>query len=118
MLIYRIQDNEGRGPYRPGFSTKWLDDDPRALGLLPWFEEFGTSILRGTEGMHCGSGCSSLKQLALWFSESEFKRLRNFDYSLVAMDVDRILAHSSVQLVFARYKPLNQDVKQMFQLMP
>ena len=54
MRIYRIQDAEGRGPYRPGFSNKWLDENPRALGLLPWFEEFGTQILRGTENVAKG----------------------------------------------------------------
>jgi hypothetical protein len=109
--VYRVQDAEGRGPYRPGFSKKWLDEDPRALGLLPWFEEFGTRILIGTEGMHCGSACRSLEQLERWFSPSEIRKLRRFGYSPVSMIADRILAESDIQLVFARHKPLNDGVQ-------
>lgn len=27
ITLYRLQDHEGRGPYRPGFSDTWIDPD-------------------------------------------------------------------------------------------
>ena len=70
MRVFRVQDANGRGPFRPGFSREWCDDD-FAPGMLPLaatserrasrigvlvvisrtrFGHSGAKVLRG----HCG----------------------------------------------------------------
>ena len=34
-LVYRIQDNEGRGPWKPGFSSQWVIEREDLENLLP-----------------------------------------------------------------------------------
>ncbi len=108
MVVYRIQDTEGRGPYRPGFSDTWVREtqDDR---LLPWFMEMGPIHLRVRPGMHAGCGCTSLSQLRMWFNEQEYTTLLGFGYRAVQLNVDRILGRSLTQCVFERQKPLAED---------
>jgi hypothetical protein len=40
-FVYRIQDKKGRGPYRPGFSSQWVEDRDDHDNLFPWYQEFG-----------------------------------------------------------------------------
>lgn len=37
--IYRVQDAEGRGPWRPGFSKYWVCDRDDHDVLIPWMKE-------------------------------------------------------------------------------
>lgn len=112
MNVYRVQDRTGRGPFRPGFSMKWLDPilTSDRLELPPWHVEFGIDLIakRGNPGEHFGSAVRTLDQLNRWFSNSELERLKAYGYAIVSLDVDRILAESPVQLVFARKQPLHQ----------
>ena len=106
--VYRVQDIEGRGPYRPGFSHKWSDgfEKPPAF-----YEEFGWDILKAAKkGEAMGCGFRTRDQAHQWFSREEMDRLRVLGYHLVRIEVDRILAESKHQLVFARSKPLALDV--------
>lgn len=54
--VYRTQDSEGRGPWRPGFSRVWCDAEfgPGAESLPPWGAEFGADLIerRGLPGEH------------------------------------------------------------------
>lgn len=105
--VFRFQDSDGRGPFRPGFSKYWIDDDGPCL-LPPYTEEFGVAIVGAMHAtkMHCGCGCRTLEQLNKWFTPSEQRKLRNFGYSIVSIDIDRVIAESENQVVFARRKPL------------
>lgn len=105
--VYRIQDGQGRGPFRPGFTVKWIDP-VRRLDLPSWMEEFGAdAAFRGhVLGMHIGTGCESLASLAMWFSPSEIKKLRPYGYRVVKIKPDLILGQSDVQILFGCYKPL------------
>jgi hypothetical protein len=74
-------------------------------------EEFGLGLLN--ERMHgewMGCGFRTLNQLYSWFSESELRRLRLLGYAVVPVVVDRILAESERQLVFARSAPQKRGV--------
>jgi hypothetical protein len=106
-LVYRIQDAEGRGPFRPGFSSTWLDA-ARHCEFPSWLEEFGWCIPADlqAQGWHFGSACRSVEGIKQWFSRTERRRLERFGYSLVALKPDRILAESERQLVIARRLPL------------
>jgi hypothetical protein len=104
--VYRVQDREGRGPFRPGFSRYWFED--RDDYPLSWIEEFGYERvmreIRSGESIACG--CRSLDQLARWFRPSELATLRDFGYDVVSIDADRIIDESLSQVVFARRRPL------------
>lgn len=110
-IIYRIQDKDGRGPWKPGFSSKWVEDREDHEKLLPWYVEFGPVHERLLFGEVGGSGCLTLKQLRRWFTASEYETLKKFGYYAVKMEVGRILAESDIQCVFGRAKPLNKDVE-------
>ncbi len=107
MRVYRIQDAEGRGPFRPGVSSQWVDKND----LLPpptWMGEFGGHLMKELRpGEFAGCAVRELAQLSKWFSPTEMPRLRALGYRLVALHADRILAQSPNQVVFARRRPLN-----------
>lgn len=105
-----MQDFEGRGPFRPGFSHRWIDESKPFVNLPTCFSEFGLhNVLRKARGRSIGCGCDSLDQIQLWFNANEMATLHGLGFSLVRMEVDEILGTSQYQTVFARKKPLNQD---------
>lgn len=103
-VVLRVQDREGRGPYRPGCSHIWADE--HGTPLPTWMEEFGVSVLRHQrDGEAFGSGFKALKQCTRWFSKTECERLQLLGYSIVSLDMCRIIAESERQVVFARKMP-------------
>lgn len=109
ILLYRVQDLEGRGPWRPGFSRLWVRDREDHDNLRPWPEQFGLDIIpKGgwPFGRHFGCGCRTLEQLRRWFTAEEYATLQHYGYQAVQMDAQRILAESDIQLVFQRARPL------------
>jgi hypothetical protein len=107
--IFRIQDKDGRGPWKPGFSHNWVEDRADAKNLLPWFDEFGRVDGLVLYGEWCGSGCETIEQIKRWFTPKEYKTLLKYKYNLVKMRVDRILGRSDIQVFFGRSKALNED---------
>jgi hypothetical protein len=109
--IYRVQDSEGRGPYRPGKSYRWTDEDH--YRNPPFYVEFGWTVGSIAKRWHAGEvgGCGfrSIEALKHWFSDSERSKLDALGYSIVSMKADRIIAESRNQLVFARRTPLWAD---------
>jgi hypothetical protein len=115
-VVYRVQDSDGRGPFKPGFSGSWIDAD---IGdrdnLRAWPLEFGDGIVNQVRllvahGYHCGCACRDIETIKRWFTAAELERLKVLGYSIVKMRVDRILAESKDQLVFAREIPLRKHV--------
>ncbi len=109
MIIYRVQDRFGRGPFRPGFANNWVIERADHKNLIPWYEEF--KIKSFPRNMHMGNGCLDIKTLRRWFSREEYMILYEFSYRAVEMNVDRILARSNTQCLFVRKKPLQNDIK-------
>lgn len=111
--IYRIQDDEGRGPWKPGFSEKWTREEPD-FSLQPWFFTMGPIHLEANIDEFVGCGCLKKDQLKRWISENEYKRLLGFGYKAVEIQA-RVLGEDKNQCVFARCEPLNKNVS-VFQL--
>lgn len=111
--VFRVQDKDGRGPWKPGFSQRWVEDRPEEeyAALVPWPMQFGDVLRRSIVGMSLGCGCRSLEQLRRWFTPTEYATLRRFGYCAVKMEAGRILAESDIQCVFERAKPLRDDVE-------
>jgi len=115
MIVYRVQDKRGRGPFKPGMSHRWSDEDfaPGMESLLTWPEEFGFDLINrdGRPGEHFGSAVRDPMELSRWFSKTEQEKLHKLGYRPVALRVDRVLAESKDQLVFARQKPLWRNAR-------
>lgn len=111
ITVYRWQDAEGRGPYRPGFSHVWKDVG-HDLRNPSFMEEFGLSVVnkRGPDE-HLGCAFRSADQMRQWFSEQERELIRFYGYEFVEMHADRVLAESPRQLVIARRRPFRFGVR-------
>lgn len=112
QIVYRVQDEDGRGPFRPGFSCEWADEEiaPGMDALPTWPEEFGCDLIDrcGRRGEHFGTAVRSAKLLGKWFSATERHRLQMLGFNAVRLRTNRVLAESENQLVFARTRPLNR----------
>lgn len=108
--VYRIQDGDGRGPWRPGFSRHWTDKEfgPGVENLPPWDAEFGADLVerRGLPGEHYGCAVRKPRELRRWVSDAECHRLAALGFNVVSVKADRILAESKNQIVFASRVPL------------
>ena len=108
-VVYRVQDRDGRGPWKPGFSQVWFTDrtEEEYAALAPWPLEIMLAIRQASQGKAVGYACESLEQLRRWFTPTEYKTLRGYGYRAVKLEVDAVLARSDMQCVFVRSKPLN-----------
>lgn len=109
--VYRIQDGEGRGPFKPGFSKRWVRPRPDHENLMSWFEEFGYGVLGDLPDGVCGSACVNLEQLRRWFTEQEYNTLKMYGYRAVEMQVSGIIAESEIQCFVVRSIPFNKEIK-------
>lgn len=110
--VYRVQDAEGRGPWRPGLSRHWCDAEfGEGVEALPTcFDEFGHDFLarRMLPGEHFGCAVRRLRDIKRWVSETERARLRGMGFVVVSIRPDRVLVESKNQLVFASRTPLSR----------
>ena len=95
--VYRIQDKEKRGPWRPGFSHKWVEDRPDAEyeALKPIMHDLPNA-------MHARGGlcaCRSLSQLKRWVTDSEYQTLFGYGYRCVRITNCEVIAESDIQIV-------------------
>ena len=113
--VFRVQDREGRGPWRPGFSMQWTEERPASeyAALKPIIVEFPDLLSKLRSGFHFGVGCTSLEKLRRWISASEWKTLQGFGFDCFAITPDRIVAESEIQCVFESKKPLRKHRKRV-----
>lgn len=108
LLLFRIQDGEGRGPFKPGFSVKWRDSSGPTPPAL--FEELGIHPDRLAHlvpiGLHGGYACRSMAEIRRWFSRGEIRRLNRLGYQLVSFEPDEILVEAPTQVLIGMHKPL------------
>lgn len=106
--VFRIQDREGRGPFRPGFSLQWLDDDIADRVRLPsWIEEFGeNAFAHAPADAHGFSAVRTLDALRGWFTDAERPRLYAHGYKVVEVPDAYILHESPHQVLCYRHRPL------------
>jgi len=106
-IAYRVQADDGRGPWRPGWSHTWIDADAppdrlteTVMDLVP------VSVLRSLpDEMMYGSACRTYDALMHWFTASERQKLAAAGYHPVRLQVDVVLAESDWQLLIGRRRP-------------
>lgn len=112
MTLWRLQDRQGRGPFRPGFSQHWLDAHAPDRDFPPIYEALGVKpgdlwrLL--PQGMHCGCACRSREQLTAWFNRNERRRLVRYGYGIVVFEPDVVVRDLEHQTVFAMRRPLSE----------
>lgn len=112
--VFRVQDADGRGPFKPGFSRLWADEDfaPGMKPLPTMMEEFGWGLIEreGRPGEHFGTAVRSVEKLGAWFPQSEQRKLKSLGFNIVSLVPGRVIAESENQLIFARKAPLRCGV--------
>ena len=109
--IYRVQDADGRGPFKPGLTDKWLsargDSD-----LLPAFSVYDIfDAQHRKKAPFYGCGCETIEQLKRWFWPDEWRILKKLGYFAVEMPVAEIILNDGNQVFFTRHRALNKAVK-------
>lgn len=115
MKIFRIQDQYGRGPFKPGFTKNWLIYSKKKDELLPWYHGKNIEEIKSIlpENNLFGTGCRSINCLRKWFTKKEYKKLVGYGYSSVYIEIsdDEILVEDKNQILFKRDVNLNNGVK-------
>ena len=105
-----MQDKEGRGPFRPGFSQTWKSND--GPNLPPFYVEMGWTDPKQLRdkippGMHAGCAVDSILGILQWFDRGERRRLYRAGYLVVVFEPDLIVAETPTQVIFANHRPLS-----------
>lgn len=107
--IYRVQDSEGRGPFRPGLTKEWCEFNHDLPSFMEDFPDLPSIVHKyHKRGLHLGTGVRGYDGLKKWFSDSELERLRSLGFDVVHVTGCSIVCESQHQLVFALSKPLKQ----------
>ena len=109
MRLFRIQDADGRGPWKPGFSMKWIDMDkddrlcpPMMVEFPEWRYKVDAAAAMGCR--HFGCCMIGMAGFHRWFTPAEIERLRGFGYRLVdASGLTPICIGTSQVIAASRY---------------
>lgn len=115
MQVFRIQDQDGRGPFKPGFSQVWCDPEfaPGQKAMPPWGDEFGWDAIERLARPgehHFGSAVLKLRKLREWFSGTEQACLSQLGYHIAAINHARVMAESENQVLIASRIPFNRCI--------
>lgn len=110
-MRYRIQDKSGRGPWRPGFSHRWIDPDkddtlcpPMMVDFPQWLPQVAKAQKAGY--MHFGCCVEGIAGLHRWFTPLELDRLQSLGFDLVDAEPLTPIAVSPSQIIGASRLPL------------
>jgi hypothetical protein len=103
MNVYRIQDYQGRGPFNPGFSNKWVDENKAYQPDAPISELLKIKRI-ADKGLILAFACKSIDDLRKWISRSEYSKLKRMGYFAYSIDVDTIWELDN-QIICGRKRP-------------
>ncbi len=107
-MILRVQDSRGRGPWRPGLSSQWCDNN-RDFGLPAIFvdlPDFSRIVQRAYQcGLHFG--CATRQErFCDWFTPREQARLAVLGFHVADASRAEILAETINQVLIGSPRPL------------
>ncbi len=105
--MFRVQDSEGRGPFRPGLPRLWVDETSDKKQPPSIIEEFPLDIFEthGRPGEHFATAVRTLDALCEWFLPSEMRTLAMLGFRVAEFRDARVIGESPHQLVVARSRP-------------
>ena len=111
-MLLRMQDASGRGPWRPGFSGKWVDHI-RNFNLPALAEDFGSDLepmvaAAFRRGLHIGTAVRGVDRFNLWFTESERIKLALLGYKVVDASSCEVLGETDWQALVGSTQPLSK----------
>lgn len=109
-MLLRMQDVNGRGPWKPGFSDKWVDD-ARDFSLPPLQEDFGFDLKPMVDaafqrGLHIGTAVRGADKFNQWFTPGERVKLAMLGYQIVDASECEVLGETNWQVVIGSKAPL------------
>lgn len=112
IVAYRVQAHDGRGPWRPGWSQRWIDEDAPADRLTETIMDLVPieQLLTLPSTMAWGCACRTLEALMAWFTRLERERLRAAGFYPVKLNVDVVLKESQWQMLIGRSRPFTDGV--------
>jgi hypothetical protein len=107
VTVYRVQDASGRGPWRPGFSHRWIEAEAPAGRLTESLLDLLTpaQVWALPRSHHYGAGCRRLADLGAWFLPAERARLRALGFWPVQVSAEVVVIESSWQIFVGRVRP-------------
>lgn len=113
MNLYRIQDADGRGPWKPGFSKNWIDwhkDDSLCPPIQVEFPNWKAVIqIAGIRGFTAFGCCvAGMAGLHRWFTPDEMRRLARFGYNLIDASAMTPICTGKSQIIAGWTRPLRE----------
>jgi hypothetical protein len=120
-MILRVQDAEGRGPWKPGMSSKWIDMDRSESTLFPPIhdevEDFYADVARWhRRGYHVGCAVDGIEMLKQWFNAKEMTTLRSMGYHVYDFSKADKVVTTPTQVVIASRVAFRKYPKVTFDL--
>lgn len=109
MKLVRMQDDEGRGPWRPGFSRVWMTDKTPKIGAPIFMDRRLLSVVgkAHADGLHIGCAVR-LDKISLWFTPQDVERLSSLGFFLVDASRCKVLLETDQQALVGWRKPLKK----------
>ena len=108
-MIMRVQNRQGRGPWMPGLSAKWVDAF-RTEQHPPIYVECPDYLSHveaaHNRGMHIGCAVRGKGKLLSWFSPMEILRLYDMGFYIADASACEVLVETPTQLIVASPRPL------------
>jgi len=110
LRVYRVQGSNGRGPWRPGFSRQWIDEDAPAGRLTQNIFDLvpARTLLALPRHFHYGCACRTMGDLLEWFTPLECVRLEKLGFYPVSLAIDAIIAESEWQMLVGRERHFSE----------
>lgn len=115
LYVVRVQAADGRGPWRPGWSHRWIDDDAPVGRLTETVMDIvpAAVLMSLPTDMAWGCACRSVDALMAWFTPREREVLAGYGYHPVRLRVDVVLAESAWQIVVGRHRPFREGATRL-----
>lgn len=105
--IIRVQDSDGRGPWRPGFSHLWTGDDtPTGMtAIFHYPEAMDAAVRANRRGLHVGCAVYDI-DIGKWFSPRDLEKLTSLGFSTVDASRCTVIFSAPGQLLIGSTLPL------------
>lgn len=105
--IIRIQDTDGRGPWRPGFSYQWIGDDtPTGMPAISHYPKaLAAAVCADKRGLHVGCAVYDI-DIGKWFSPRDIEKLKSLGFAMVDASRCTVLFSAPGQVLIGSELPL------------
>jgi hypothetical protein len=108
VIVYRIQNSQGRGPFKPGFSERWVDNNRTYFHDAHIKEMIKVKKLAAPD-LKLAFACKSIEDLQKWVNKAEYEKLKKFGYYAISLEVEYIWPLDG-EIIVGRKKPYQKGV--------